>query len=95
VVAQLPHITSPLFGVPHGTLLPSTTHNEWPLAKTLHFARGTLKGTQVRVGHVCHYCHLGPNTIKALLLGQFPCTYHFLGGITYKHHMEPTSHIVG
>jgi len=44
MVAQLPHIASPSFVIPHGTsLLPSSTHNEWPLARTLHVAKGTLK----------------------------------------------------
>jgi len=95
VVAQLPHIASPLFVVPHGTLFPSSTHNEWPLVGTLHFVKGTLKGTQVLVGHVHHILPSWPNTIGGLSPGQFPCTYHFLGDSTYKHHMDPTSHLVG
>jgi hypothetical protein len=60
-VATLPHIASPLFVIPRKTsLIPSFAHNEWPLTRTLHATKGTLKGTQVLVGHVHHYCHLGP-----------------------------------
>jgi hypothetical protein len=41
-----------LLHLPHGTLFPSATHNDWPLVGTLHSIKGTLKGTQVLVGHI-------------------------------------------